>query len=117
MDSRFTKKYYKISEAGEIIGVPLSTLRFWEREFDELNPRRSASNQRYYTPGDLEMLEIIYFLLYVKGMKIETAKEYLKHNKKNIAKKIETINKLKEVREELELMLKSLNLRGQKLGI
>lgn len=47
------KQYYKIKDVAEMLGVQQSTLRFWEKEFDCLNPRRSASNVRYYTPADI----------------------------------------------------------------
>lgn len=117
MDSRFTKCFYKISEASEIIGVPQTTLRFWEKEFPEIKPRRSASNQRYYNPNDLELLQIINYLLRVKGMKIEMAREEIRHNRKNISKKVEVMKKLKSVRADLEILLNSLNLRGRKEGL
>lgn len=117
MDNRFTKRNYKIREAAEIIGVPQSTLRYWEQEFPELEPQRSASNQRNYSPADMEILQIIYYLLYTKGLKLEAAKEYLRHNRKNISKKLQVIHKLESVKEELELLLKSLNIREQKIGI
>lgn len=117
MENKFTKKYYKIREVAEIIGVAQSTLRYWEKEFTELTPRRSLHNQRSYTPKDLELLQIIHFLLYSKGLKIEAAKEQLKHNRKNISKRIKIVEKLENVREDLEVLLHSLNLRGQKLDI
>ena len=113
MDSRFTKSYYKIKEVAEFIDVPQSTLRFWEQEFAVLKPRRSAAGQRYYTPVDIETLEIIKFLVHTKGLKIEAAKEELKHNKKNISRKDQVVDKLKRVREDLEVLLHSLNLRDQ----
>lgn len=115
MDKRLTKSYYKIKEASEIIGVPQSTLRFWEKEFPEIKPRRSGGNQRYYHPSDLEILQIIYYLLYTKGLKIEAAKEQLRHNKNNISKKLKVVEKLKHIREDLELLLHSLNLREQNM--
>lgn len=117
MDTRLTKSYYKIREVAEMLNVPQSTLRFWEKEFPEVCPRRSAGNQRYFTPGDVELLQIIHFLLHTKGMKMDAAKEYLKHNKSNISKKMEIVAKLKEVREDLAVLLNSLNLRGNKIGI
>ena len=116
-NTRFTKSYYKISEAADFIGVPQSTLRFWEKEFPQLNPRRSAHNQRYYSPEDLEFLQIINYLVKVKGLKLEAAKYQLKHNKNNISNKIKLIDKLEEMRGELEILLHSLNLRAQKIGI
>lgn len=117
MESRYTKSYYKISEAAEIIGVPQSTLRFWEKEFPELSPRRSAHKQRSYTPADLELLEIINFLVKTRGLKIEAAKEQIRHNRKNISKKLKVIEKLESVRNDLEVLLQSLNIREQKIGI
>ena len=115
MNNGATKKYFNIGEVAEILGEPQSTLRYWEKEFSQLKPRRSAGNRRYYTPEDLEILQIIKFLLHVKGLKIENVKEQLKHNKKNISRKLKVIEKLKEVREDLEVLLSSLNLREQKL--
>lgn len=115
METRFTKSHYKISETADIIGVPQSTLRYWEKEFSELQPRRSSGNQRYYTPSDIELLQIISYLLHVKGMKIEGVKEQIRHNRKNISKRIEVISKLQEVRADLEIFLHSLNVREQKL--
>lgn len=97
--------------------LPQSTIRYWEKEFIELNPGRSSHNQRYYTPKDIETLRIIKFLVKEKGMKIEAAKENLSNNKKNISRKLEIISKLTEVNGELRKMLESLNLRGKKIGI
>lgn len=117
MEERFTKNHYKIREVAEIIGVPPSTLRFWETEFDGLSPRRSASNQRSYSRSDLELLEIINYLLHTKGLKMEAAKDYLRKNKKNLSRKMQVLDKLEEVRDELDLLLKSLTKRGEKLGL
>lgn len=115
MREDFTKSFYKMKEVSEMTGIPQTTIRYWESEFPELKPRRSAHNQRYYTPVDIETLEIIRFLLHTKGMKIDSAREYLKHNKKNVSKKIKVIEKLEEVKGELEILLDSLNVRWQKL--
>lgn len=112
-----TKKYYKIKDAAELIGMPQSTLRYWEKEFNQLKPKRSVHNQRYFTPEDIKTLRIIKYLIKDKGLKIEAAKEYLKNNKKNISKRIEILDNLIKVREDLELMLQSLNRRGQHLGL
>ena len=112
-----SKKYYKIKEVSEIIGVPQTTLRFWEKEFDEIQPRRSEHNQRYFTPEDIETIRIIKFLIKDKGMKIGSVKEYLKHNKKNISRRLEIVDKLTRVREDLRGMLHSLNLRAKVFGI
>lgn len=113
----FGKSYYKMKDTSDIIGVPQSTLRFWEKEFDEVNPRRSIHNQRYYSPSDIETLRIVKFLIKDKGLKIEAAKEYLKKNRENITKKIEVIQNLEKVKEDLAALLRTLNIRGQIMGL
>ena len=63
----FDKKYYKIKDVSELLGVSASTLRYWEQEFSECRPRRSATNIRYYKPQDIETLKIIHYLVKIKG--------------------------------------------------
>ena len=106
-----TKKYYKIRDAAEILNVSEATLRYWEREFPEVKPMRSTSNQRYYTPDDIEVLRIIYYLVKVRGLKIEAAKEQMRLNKTNITKRMDIITKLTDFRDELEEILKALTKR------
>ena len=109
--SDLTKKYYKIKETAELLGVPQSTLRYWESEFPGIKPIRSVNNQRYYTPDDIEILRIVYYLVKIRGLKIEAAKEQMRVNRNNISKRLDIIDKLKDVRDELEMILHSLDLR------
>ncbi|MDE6143727.1 MAG: MerR family transcriptional regulator [Muribaculaceae bacterium] len=111
MASDLTKKYYKIKDAAEILNVSQPTLRYWESEFPEIRPLRSTSNQRYYTPDDIETLRIIYYLVKVRGLKIEAAREQMRLNRKNITKRMDVIDKLLDVRDELEMILKGLEKR------
>lgn len=111
MDNNLTKKYYKISELSEIIGVPQSTIRFWETEFPVLSPKRTQSNRRTYSPEDIQVFKTIFFLLKIKGLKIEAAKEQLRFNKKNITKRLEVIEKLENVKGELQAILNGLTRR------
>lgn len=105
------KKYYKIRDVAEFIGVPLSTIRYWEQEFAELSPRRSSKGIRYYTPADIELLRIIHYLLKTKGLRTDAAKIQMKINRKNISKKLKVLDELAEIRSELEVMLKTLGKR------
>ena len=75
-----SKQYYKIKEVAEILDVPQSTLRFWEKEFPMIKPIRSSHNIRYYRPQDIELLRIIHYLIKDKGLKIEAAREQLRSN-------------------------------------
>lgn len=109
--SDLTKKYYKIKDAAELIGVSQTTLRYWESEFPEINPYRSPTNIRYYTPDDIETLRVIYYLLKIRGLKMDAAKEQMRLNRSNISKRMEIIDKLQDVRDELEMMLGALEKR------
>ncbi|MCM1290975.1 MAG: MerR family transcriptional regulator [Prevotella sp.] len=105
------KLYYKIKDVSEMLGVPQSTLRFWEKEFPSAKPSRSSHNIRYYRPEDIEQLRIIHYLVKIKGLKIDAAREQLRVNRQNISRRIEVINRLTDVRNRLDLLLKSLNKR------
>lgn len=94
-----------------MIGVPQSTLRFWEKEFPGLQPRRSASNVRYYSPADIETLRIINFLVREKGLKIDAAREQMRTNRSNVSKRIDVIQRLEDIKAELQNMLEALKLR------
>lgn len=113
MEEAFNKKYYKIKDVAEMIGVPQSTLRFWENEFPELNPMRSTKNIRYYTPSDIETVKIINFLVKTRGLRIEAAKKELSGNKSNVSRRLRIIEKLTDVRDELKIILSSLEKRRQ----
>ena len=108
MDST-SKKYYKISEVAELVGLPMSTLRFWENIFPTINPRRNDRGTRFYTPRDIEAIRMISYLGKDKGMKLEAAKEELKRNRDGITKKFETVQRLRQVRDRLQEMLDSLH--------
>lgn len=108
-----SKQYYKIKEVAEILDVPQSTLRFWEKEFPMIKPIRSSHNIRYYRPQDIELLRIIHYLIKDKGLKIEAAREQLRSNKHNVSRRVEIIDRLKSVRSELVNLLVALG--GRKL--
>lgn len=105
------KKYYRIGDVADFLGVPQATIRYWESEFPGVSPSRTPTGIRQYTPADIEQLRIIYYLLRVKGLKVEAAKEQLKKNRDNISKKLKVISELQDLRSELEVMLKMLTKR------
>lgn len=94
-----------------MLDIPASTLRYWESEFPECKPRRSATNIRYYTPEDIETLQIIRYLVKDKGLRIEAAKEEMRNNRKNVSRRVEVISKLTAVRDDLQQLLSALNKR------
>lgn len=92
-------------------GETASTLRYWEDEFTELNPKRTQSGRRLYTSKDLEIIKVIKFLLRTKGMHITMAKQQLHTNRHNVSTRSAALDDLLEVRESLKTLLKSLNKR------
>lgn len=106
-----SKQFYKIKDVSEMLGVPQSTLRFWEKEFPDVKPRRSASNVRYYTPSDIETLRIINFLVRQRGLKIEAAREQLRANRSNVSRRLTAIDRLEEIKAELQKLLNALKIR------
>lgn len=69
-----SKSYYKIGEVSAMLDVPVSTLRFWEDTFEQLDPFRTPGGTRKYRPEDVEMCKLIKHLLRVKGLSVEYAK-------------------------------------------
>lgn len=107
----FTKEYYKIKDVAEMLSIPQSTLRFWEKEFPEISPRRSSTGLRYYTPEDIETIRIIHYLIRTKGLKLEAAKEQMRINRSNVSRRLEVISRLERIRGELEKILGAMNIR------
>lgn len=104
-----TKSYYKIGEVAEILHIPASTLRFWEKEFTIINPKRNSRNTRFYTPEDVETIKMVYFLVKEKGLKLDAAQQQIKINRHNVDQRAEAVHRLKEVRNTLQKLLDSLD--------
>ena len=93
----FSKQYYTMGEVSEMFRVNQSLLRFWESEFDVLQPRKNKKGDRYFRPVDIKNLHLIYHLLRQKKYTIEGAKEFLKKNKK-ADERFEVIKRLQEIK-------------------
>ncbi len=101
MADTLEKKFYRIAEVSELVGVPLSTLRFWETQFPQACPERNAKGTRFYTPKTVESLYLIKYLLHEKGLKIEAAKHQLANNSSGVSKRFMVIERLKKIRKSL----------------
>ena len=95
------KQFYSISEVAKIIGVNETALRFWEKEFKEINPRRSGRGIRFYSNDDLETIKLIHYLTKEKGLTLEGARKRLKENRKKEASAMDVLQRLQEIRSEL----------------
>ena len=92
------KLFYKISEVAEMFNVNISAVRFWEKEFDILKPKKNKKGNRMFTKTDLENLDVIFHLVKERGFTLDGAKKKLKENKKDTIDNISIIKKLKEIR-------------------
>ena len=79
------KLYYSISEVAGWFNLTTSQIRFWENEFDILQPRKNRKGDRLFRVEDIKNLQLIYYLLRNRKFSIEGAKEYLKANKNKAA--------------------------------
>ena len=96
------KIYYSMAEAQEMTGLPASTLRYWEKHFDQLNPRKDGHGNRYYTISDVELIKQIRYLrddMHIT--RIEAIQNKLKESSGKISHKQKTKDILQIIRNEL----------------
>ena len=94
------KRYYSIGEVASKFNVNASLIRFWEKEFSILKPKKNSKGNRKFTSNDIENFSKIYFLVKEKGYTIQGAKDYLKSNIKSHTK-LDVINRLNEIKSKL----------------
>jgi len=95
------KRYYGIGEVAKAFGVNTSLIRFWEKEFDVLQPKKNAKGNRKFTPKDIKNLQLIYHLVKERGFTLEGAKTHLKEEKHKTLSNFDVIEKLQRVKAEL----------------
>ena len=103
------KLYYSISEVAEMFGVNESLLRYWEKEFPQLCPKKAGRGVRQYRKEDVETVKLIYYLVKERGMTLPGARQRLKDNKETTLRNYEIVNRLKSIREELVNMRDALD--------
>lgn len=95
------KRYYGIGEVARAFDVNTSLIRFWEKEFDVLQPKKNAKGNRKFTPQDIKNLQLIYHLVKERGFTLDGAKLHLKEERKKILSNFDIIQKLEGVKAEL----------------
>jgi len=95
------KLYYSIGEAAGMLNVPVSTIRFWENEFDILKPFKNKKGNRMFTPGDIKNLKIIHHLLKEEGMTLPGAKKKISGKWEETDYKFEVGESLRKIKELL----------------
>jgi DNA-binding transcriptional MerR regulator len=95
------KLYYSISEVADMFGINQSNLRFWEKEFKQLKPKRNKGNTRFYTNDDIQIIKTIKFLVEDRKLTLDGARMQLGQKKETIEKQQELMERLRQIRIEL----------------
>ncbi|MBT3417207.1 MAG: MerR family transcriptional regulator [Flavobacteriales bacterium] len=98
LKNNIEKLFYPIGEVAKAFDVNVSLIRFWEKEFDILKPKKNKKGNRMFTKKDMDNITIIFHLVKERGFTLEGAKKKLKENKEDTINNIEIINRLKEIR-------------------
>jgi len=94
------KLYYSIGEVARAFDVNASLIRFWEKEFDSIKPKKNNKGNRLFTKNDIETLKTIYYLVKIKGHTLEGAKQILVKNPSKLDE-IDVVTRLENIKNEL----------------
>jgi len=100
-EKKIEKLFYPIGEVAKIFDVSVSSIRYWEKEFNILKPKKNKKGNRMFTKKDLDNLRIIYHLTKERGFTLEGAKKKLRDNKTDTIDNVEIITHLRNIRKFL----------------
>jgi DNA-binding transcriptional MerR regulator len=108
-EPKIEKLYYSIGEVADMFEVNTSLIRFWEKEFDIIKPKKNKKGNRLFTQKDVENFHIIYHLVKERGMTLKGAQKKIKENREDTLNNFEVIKSLNniksmllEIRDELD---------------
>ncbi|MFO7939671.1 MAG: MerR family transcriptional regulator [Bacteroidales bacterium] len=107
-EKKVEKLYYSIGEVAEMFDVNTSLIRYWEKEFDVIKPKKNKKGNRHFTNDDIENFGLIYYLVKELGMTLKGAQKKMKDNRQETISNYEIVKSLRnikalllEVKEEL----------------
>ncbi|CEN50877.1 MerR family transcriptional regulator [Capnocytophaga canis] len=95
------KLYYTIGEVAKAFNVNTSLLRFWEKEFGIISPKKNLKGSRKFSADDVKKLQLIYHLVKEKGFTLEGARQKLKEGHEQVLSNYEIIEKLEYIKRSL----------------
>jgi len=107
------KRYYKIGEVAEAFGVNTSLIRFWEKEFSSIKPKKNAKGDRRFTPEDVRQFKRIYELVKERGFTLEGAKTELSKSRNLYHSNEAIVSKLERIKSKLIDLKNNLNRNAQ----
>lgn len=96
------KRYYTIGEVSKYFDVKASLIRFWEKEFPSLKPKKNQKGNRKFTPDDIRELRAIYHLVKERGYTLDGARSKLKTDKSSVDNKAQLAEHLLRLKSALE---------------
>lgn len=108
IDQELTKLYYSIGEVADIFNVSNSLIRYWEKEFTSIKPKKNQKGDRRFTVKDIHQIALIYTLVKEKGFTLDGAKAELKRIKNTTKKKELLIKKLESIKNRLDKLDQSI---------
>ncbi len=109
------KAYYSITEVSEMLELTPSLLRFWENQFDSLNPKKGKKGNRMYTPKDIELIKKLQSLIKEKGYTLKGAQMALK--RKDLEIEEPSDNLPTEVPQTIEQPMKAVQAKAEEPGL
>ncbi|MCD6202426.1 MAG: MerR family transcriptional regulator [Bacteroidales bacterium] len=97
-EKKVERLYYSIGEVAEMFHVNTSLIRYWEKEFDIIKPKKNKKGNRLFTQKDIDNFHIIYHLVKERGMTLKGAKKKLRENKEETVENFEVVKTLQEIR-------------------
>lgn len=97
-EREINKLYYTMGEVSKMFDVNASQIRFYEKEFDILQPKKNRKGNRLFTQKDIENLKIIFNLVKDKGFTLQGAREHLRSNKSEIKENRRVIDSLEKIK-------------------
>ncbi len=95
------KLFYSIGEVADMLGEQTSAVRYWEKEFDIIKPRKNKKGNRLFTPSDVDNLKIIHYLLKKRGMTIAGVKKKMSDNPQDVRNNHKVIESLQRIKDTL----------------
>jgi DNA-binding transcriptional MerR regulator len=100
-EKKVEKLYYSIGEVARMFNVNASLIRFWEKEFDIIKPKKNKKGNRFFTKQDIENFNLIFHLVKERGMTLAGAKKKLRENRDDAVNNFEVVKTLNEIKNVL----------------
>lgn len=98
IEKKVEKLYYSIGEVAKMFGVNTSLIRFWEKEFDVIKPKKNKKGNRFFTKDDIDNFHLIYHLVKERGMTLSGAKKKIKENREDTMNNFEVVKSLSVIK-------------------